>query len=53
MHHFGWLVVALLVAGCGALWWKARQEERVMTAHFPDAYAEYKTRVHAIIPFVL
>jgi protein-S-isoprenylcysteine O-methyltransferase Ste14 len=44
---------ALLVAGCGAFWWKARQEERVMSAHFPDAYAEYKTRVRAIIPFVL
>jgi protein-S-isoprenylcysteine O-methyltransferase Ste14 len=44
---------ALLVALCGGLWWKARQEERVMSSHFPDAYAEYKTRVHAIIPFVL
>ena len=44
---------ALLIALCGGLWWKARQEERVMSRHFPDAYAEYKTRVHAIIPFVL
>ena len=43
----------LLVALCGGLWWKARQEERIMSRHFPDAYPEYKTRVHAIIPFVL
>lgn len=44
---------ALLIALCGGLWWKARQEEWVMNRHFPDAYAEYKQRVHAIIPFVL
>ena len=43
----------LLVALCGGLWWKARQEERMMSRHFPGAYAEYKTRVRAIIPFVL
>ena len=43
----------LLVTLCGGLWWKARQEERVMSRHFPSAYAKYKTRVHAIIPFVL
>ena len=43
----------VLVALCGGLWWKARQEERIMSRHFPDAYAEYKTRVRAIIPFVL
>ena len=45
--------LALLIPLCGGLWWKARQEERIMARHFPDAYAEYKTRVHAIIPFVL
>ena len=44
---------ALLAALCGGLWWKARQEERIMSAHFPDAYAAYKLRVRAIIPFVL
>jgi protein-S-isoprenylcysteine O-methyltransferase Ste14 len=43
----------LLVSLCGALWWKARQEERIMGRHFPDAYAKYKTHVRAIIPFVL
>ena len=44
---------ALLFALCGGLWWKARQEERIMSRHFPDAYPEYKARVRAIIPFVL
>jgi protein-S-isoprenylcysteine O-methyltransferase Ste14 len=44
---------ALLVSLCGAVWWKARQEERIMSRHFPGAYAKYKTRVRAIIPFVL
>ncbi len=43
----------LLLALCGGLWWKARQEEQVMSRHFPEAYAEYRTRVHAIIPGVL
>jgi protein-S-isoprenylcysteine O-methyltransferase Ste14 len=43
----------VLVSLCGGLWWKARQEERIMSRHFPDTYAAYKTRVRAIIPFVL
>ena len=45
--------IALFFGLCGGLWWKARQEERIMRRHFPDAYAEYETRVRAIIPFVL
>ncbi len=45
--------VVLLFSMCGAVWWKARQEERIMSRHFPDAYATYKVRVRAIIPFVL
>lgn len=44
---------ALLFSLCGGLWWKARQEEQIMSRHFPDAYAEYKMRVRAIIPFLL
>lgn len=44
---------ALLLALCGGLWWKARQEEWIMSRHFPDAYADYKKRVRAIVPFVL
>lgn len=45
--------VALFIGLCGGIWWKARQEEQIMCRHFPDAYAEYKARVPAIIPFVL
>jgi protein-S-isoprenylcysteine O-methyltransferase Ste14 len=44
---------ALFLSLCGGLWWKARLEERIMGRHFPDAYAEYKARVRAIVPFVL
>jgi protein-S-isoprenylcysteine O-methyltransferase Ste14 len=44
---------ALLLSLCAGFWWKAREEEGIMSSHFPDAYAEYKTRVRAIIPFVL
>ncbi len=43
----------LFLALCTGLWWKAREEEQIMARHFPDAYAEYKARVHAIVPFVL
>jgi protein-S-isoprenylcysteine O-methyltransferase Ste14 len=43
----------MLLALCGAFWWKARQEERIMSEHFPDSYPAYRARVHAIIPFVL
>lgn len=44
---------ALFFAGSCGLWWKALDEERLMQTHFPDAYAAYKARVRAIIPFVL
>ncbi len=43
----------LLVSLCAGLWWKARQEEQVMSRHFSGAYADYKRRVRAVIPFVL
>ena len=46
----GFVVLAAL---CGGLWWKARQEEQIMSRHFPGTYPEYKRRVRAIIPFVL
>jgi protein-S-isoprenylcysteine O-methyltransferase Ste14 len=45
--------LAAFVALCGAIAWKARQEERIMSRHFPDAYPQYRRRVHAIIPYVL
>ena len=31
---------------------KARLEERLMLRHFPEAYAEYRRRVRALIPYV-
>jgi protein-S-isoprenylcysteine O-methyltransferase Ste14 len=43
----------LLVALSAGLWFKSLQEEQIMSRHFPDAYAEYKARVRALIPFVL
>jgi protein-S-isoprenylcysteine O-methyltransferase Ste14 len=45
--------IALLVGLSGAFWVKARQEEKIMELHFPTAYAEYKARVPAIIPFLM
>lgn len=32
---------------------KLRQEEALMTRHFPDAYPAYKQRVKALVPFVI
>jgi protein-S-isoprenylcysteine O-methyltransferase Ste14 len=34
-------------------WFKALQEERLLSRHFPEAYPNYKARVKALIPFVL
>ena len=42
---FGLMVFAII--------YKIRLEEKMMTEHFPDAYPIYKTKVKAIIPFVL
>jgi protein-S-isoprenylcysteine O-methyltransferase Ste14 len=35
------------------LWIKAGIEEQLMMKHFPDAYPAYRSRVRALIPFVL
>ena len=35
-----------------AFWFKASQEEQLLTKHFPDAYPNYKARVKAFIPFI-
>jgi protein-S-isoprenylcysteine O-methyltransferase Ste14 len=43
----------LFAAGVVALYAKARKEEQLMTRHFPGAYAAYRERVKAIIPYVL
>ena len=32
---------------------KARREEQLLTSHFPAAYRAYRSRVKAVIPFVL
>jgi protein-S-isoprenylcysteine O-methyltransferase Ste14 len=37
----------------GGLWWKLRQEEMLMTKHFPETYPAYRQRVKALIPGVL
>jgi protein-S-isoprenylcysteine O-methyltransferase Ste14 len=34
-------------------WFKLRQEEKLLTAHFGENYRLYKMRVKAIIPFIL
>ncbi len=34
-------------------WFKATQEERLLTRHFPAEYPRYRARVKALIPFVL
>jgi protein-S-isoprenylcysteine O-methyltransferase Ste14 len=44
---------ALFATTCAAVWWKVHLEERIMDTHFPAAYADYRARVRAIIPFVL
>ena len=36
-----------------ALHLKAGQEEKLLTEHFPGAYAEYRRRVRALVPYVL
>jgi len=42
--------LALLAAG---FWIKLNQEERLLVRNFPDEYPGYKTRVKALIPYVL
>jgi protein-S-isoprenylcysteine O-methyltransferase Ste14 len=34
-------------------WFKLRSEEKILTRHFGAAYASYRERVKALIPFVL
>lgn len=45
-----WLGLVLLFAG---FWLKLRQEETLLTRHFPDEYPAYRARVKALIPFVV
>lgn len=48
-HITGLIIFAVCVAG---FWFKALQEERLLTKHFPETYPTYKARVKALIPFV-
>jgi protein-S-isoprenylcysteine O-methyltransferase Ste14 len=34
-------------------WWKLRQEEALLTKHFPDTYPAYMGRTKALVPLVL
>jgi protein-S-isoprenylcysteine O-methyltransferase Ste14 len=46
---FGFIALVIVFLG---FWFKSRQEERLLTRHFPEAYPSYKSRVRALIPFV-
>ena len=53
MHYAtlgGFILLALCWVGFAL---KIRQEELLMTEHFPDRYPAYKAQVKAIVPFVL
>jgi len=45
-----WL--GFLIVGA-ALWIKLTQEESLLLRHFPDAYPSYRSRVKALVPFIL
>ena len=47
---WSFIALPLLVAGFVI---KLKQEEELMLSHFPNEYPNYKTRVKALIPFVL
>ncbi len=36
-----------------ALWLKSRDEEKLMSRHFPKEYPEYRSRTKALIPYIL
>jgi protein-S-isoprenylcysteine O-methyltransferase Ste14 len=42
------LVLALVI-----VWLKAGAEEKLLTEHFGSGYRDYKSRVKALIPYVL
>jgi protein-S-isoprenylcysteine O-methyltransferase Ste14 len=46
----GFVAVLAMLAG---FWIKLRQEEALLSGHFPDSYPAYRARVKALIPFVL
>ena len=42
----------LFLALLGFFWFKAREEEKLLTKHFPKEYPAYKKQVKALIPYV-
>ena len=46
-------IFILFLALLGFFWFKARQEEKLLTKHFPKEYPAYKKQVKALIPYVL
>ena len=42
----------ILIIGFLVYWQRMRQEEALLTRHFPEAYPDYKSRTKAIIPFL-
>ncbi len=53
LYYAEWLGFVLFAAGVVAFYFKSRQEEQLMTRHFPDEYPAYRRRTKALVPFVL
>jgi protein-S-isoprenylcysteine O-methyltransferase Ste14 len=47
------VALAVLIGIFILLWLKLSREERLLTTHFPNEYPRYKSRVKALIPFVI
>jgi protein-S-isoprenylcysteine O-methyltransferase Ste14 len=47
------VALAVLIGIFILLWLKLSREERLLTTHFPDEYPRYKSRVKALIPFLM
>jgi protein-S-isoprenylcysteine O-methyltransferase Ste14 len=45
-------IFILFLALLGFFWFKAREEEKLLTKYFPKEYPAYKKRVKALIPYV-
>lgn len=48
-HALGFAIFAAVLL---SLWFKLRQEEKLLTKYFPAEYPSYRARVKALIPFV-
>jgi protein-S-isoprenylcysteine O-methyltransferase Ste14 len=45
-----WLGFLILAIG---FWIKLKQEESLLLRHFPDEYPAYRSRVKALVPFLI